>query len=130
MSVRTSIQPLVDLGLTALESEIYTYLVQNSPATGYRVATAIGRPTANTYRAIQSLQDKGCLIVEDGASRLYRAVPMEEFLGGLERRFLRLKDAAREELAKLKPAPEDERLYYLHTPDQVYERFRRMLRGS
>ena len=122
-----SIQPLIDLGLTALESDIYAYLLENSPATGYRVAKAIGKPTANTYKAIQSLQDKGAVIAEDGTSRLCRAVPMEEFLDGLERRFFKVKSEAERELARLRPAPADERFYYLQTPDQVFERFRQML---
>ena len=128
MTVRFSAQPLIDLGLTVLESEIYAFLVQNSPATGYRVAKEIGKPTANTYKAIQSLQDKGFIIVEDSTNRLCRAVPMEEFLDGLERRFFYLKTQAKKELSKLKPAPDDERLYYLKTPDQVFERFRKMMK--
>jgi sugar-specific transcriptional regulator TrmB len=123
-----SLEPLVQLGLTALEGEAYAYLLENSPATGYRVAKAIGKPTANTYKAIQSLQEKGAVIVEDGTSRLCRAVPMEEFLKGLERRFLEAKEEANRELAKLKPAPDDERFYYLQTPGQVFERLRLMLK--
>jgi sugar-specific transcriptional regulator TrmB len=122
------IQPLVDLGLTSLESEIYAYLLVNSPATGYRVAKDTGKPTANTYKAIQSLRDKGGLIIEDSTNRLCRAVPMGEFLDVLERRFFRLKKEAEKDLSGLKPAPDDERIYYLHTPDQVFERFRQMLR--
>ena len=128
MKTRFSIQPLIDLGLTVLESEIYAYLIQNSPATGYRVAKKIGKPTANTYKAIQSLQDKGFIIVEDSTNRLCRAVPMDQMLDSLERRFLDLKHKAKKELAKLKPAPDDERLYYLQTSDQVFERFRQMLK--
>jgi len=127
MNTAFSIHPLVGLGLTPLESKIYAYLSENSPATGYRVAKAIGTPTANTYKAIQSLQDKGAVIIEDGTNRLCRAVATEEFLDRLERRFSDLKTQARKELAKLKPAPEDERFYYLQTSDQVFERFRTML---
>jgi sugar-specific transcriptional regulator TrmB len=128
MRTQFSIQPLIDLGLTVLESEIYAYLVQNSPATGYRVAKDIGKPTANTYKAIGSLQDKGFIIVEDSTNRLCRAVPTEEFLDVLERRFVQLKKQAKRELVKLKPAPDDERLYYLKTPEQVFERLRQMLK--
>ncbi len=124
---RLPIQPLIDLGLTKLESEIYAYLLENSPATGYRVGKAIGRPTANTYKALQSLQHKGAVIVEDSTKRNCRAVPMDTFLEGLEKKFFHSKHEARKALAKLKPAPDDERLYHLHTPDQVFEHFRQML---
>jgi sugar-specific transcriptional regulator TrmB len=127
MRSQFSLQPLVELGLTALESEIYAYLLENSPATGYRIAKSIAKPTANTYKAIESLQDKGAILIEDSKSRLCRAVPREEFLQGLERRFFQLKSEAKRELAKLKPAPDDERIYTLRTPDQVFERLRQML---
>ncbi len=128
MPARFSVKPLVALGLTPLESEVYAYLVKNSPATGYRIAKAIGKPTANTYKAIQSLQAKGSIIIEDSTNRLCRAVPMEEFLDRLERQFSHLRNEARNELSKLKPVPEDERFYYLQATDQVFERFRAMLR--
>ncbi len=124
---RRTVQSLVELGLTTLEVAVYTFLVENSPATGYRVAKSIGKPTANTYRAIQSLEEKGWVLVEDSTSRLCRAVPVEEALGGLERRFQDLKAQAHRELMRLKAAPDDERLYHLSTPAQVFERLRRML---
>ena len=127
MTSSFSIEPLVDLGLTAMEAEVYGFLVENSPATGYKIAKAIGKPTANTYKAIQSLQARGIVLVEDSKKRLCRAVPIDEFLNGLEKKFRQTKNDATKELTKLKPAPDDERLYYLQTPDQMYERFRQML---
>lgn len=127
MKSLSSIQPLVDLGLTALEAEVYCFLVENSPATGYKIAKAIGKPTANTYKTIQSLQAKGFIFIEDGTNRLCRAQPVKEFLDSLEKRFNQTRQEAENELSKLKPAPDDERLYYLHTPDQVFEKFRQML---
>ncbi|MDO8629132.1 MAG: helix-turn-helix domain-containing protein, partial [Phycisphaerales bacterium] len=69
------IQTLVPLGFTPLEGEVYAILVAESPATGYRVAQAIGKPVANTYKAIESLERKGAIVVDDGESRLCRAVP-------------------------------------------------------
>jgi sugar-specific transcriptional regulator TrmB len=124
-----SVQPLVSLGLTALEAEVYAFLVENSPATGYRVAKRIGKPTANTYRAIQSLEVKGWIVVEDSRRRLCRAVPVEEALNALQQGFFDLQAKATRELAKLRPAPGDEHLYHLTTPGQVFERLRRMLKG-
>ena len=46
------VQTLVALGLTALEGEVYTLLLRESPATGYRVAQALGKPARQylTYR--------------------------------------------------------------------------------
>jgi len=74
MAVRDSVKALADLGFTNLEAEIYAFLLQESPATGYRIAQAIGKPAANTYKAIQSLEQKGAVIVEAGSSRMCRAI--------------------------------------------------------
>jgi len=127
MDPNSPLAPLVELGLTELESEIYAYLIENSPATGYRTARVLGKPTANTYKALASLSEKGAIQAEDGQKRLYRAVPADELLADMERRFKGLKEQAAASLSKLKPSPDDERVYHLHTPGQVFERFRQML---
>ena len=46
------------LGFTELEESVYTYLAQKSSAIGYRVAQPIRKPVANTYKAIESLEEK------------------------------------------------------------------------
>ena len=66
--------------------------------------------------------------MEGGRNRLWRAVPAEEVLAGLELRFLDLKTKAAAELSNLTPAPADERIYHLKTPDQVFQKFSRMLK--
>ena len=122
-------QSLTGLGFTELEAEVYVSLLQQSPATGYRVAQSIGRPVANTYKAIESLQQKGAVLVDEGASRLCRAVPAEELLAQLERGFQRRRQEAAQALASLRAAPEDDRVYQLQSVEQVFERCRRMLDG-
>jgi len=128
MNSKNSFKPLVELGLTDLESQIYAFLVENSPATGYRIANKINKPTANTYKALRSMQGKGIVIVEDSKPQAFRAVPTAVLLERLEKRFQKMKSLAAAELANLKPAAEDEKVYRLHTADQVFERFRDMLR--
>lgn len=120
-------QPLVELGLTALEAEAYGFLLQQSPATGYKVAQAIGKPAANTYKALESLARKGAVLVDDAENRLCRAVPADEWLNQLERQFQLRKQNASDMLAKLGTSPQDDRLYQLHTRTQVLERARAML---
>jgi sugar-specific transcriptional regulator TrmB len=122
-----ALQSLTGLGFTELEAEIYVALLEDPPATGYRVAQSIGRPVANTYKAIESLQNKGAVLIDEGASRLCRAVPAEELLGQLERSFQRRRQEAANALASVRAAPEDDRVYQLQTAEQVFERCRRML---
>lgn len=122
-----TVRHLVELGLTALEAEIYVFLARGESATGYRVAQALGKPVANTYKAIESLQLKGAIEVEDGESRTCRAVPPEEFLGRLEREFLDRRRKAGKELSRLAKPAADDRLYTIRSSAQVIERARAML---
>lgn len=119
--------PLVELGLTNLEAEIYAYLLAHSPLTGYGIAKGIGKPTANTYKAIESLHNKGAVLIDDSATRLCRAVPPDELFDSFERRFANSRNRAKTELGKLRLSPDDNRVYQLQTTEQVISRFRKML---
>ena len=121
------VQTLVAMGLTSLEAEVYGHLLLESPATGYRVAQAIGKPAANTYKALESLARKGAVLVDDGANRLCRAVPSDEWLSQLERQFQANKKQAAEALAGLSTTAYDDRIYQLTSRTQVLERCRAML---
>jgi len=118
---------LVDLGFTALEESIYTFLLTESSATGYRIAKAIGKPAANTYKAIETLAQKGAIVLVDGPRRLCRAVPHDELLAHLERRFKEHKARAERSLSTLPVQSHDDRIYKIASRDQVFERARSML---
>src|SRR5882724_6196485 len=101
MNIDQCTDALMALGFTALEAGIYTTLLRKSPITGYGIAKELGKPAANTYKAIESLQTKGAIIVDDGESRLCRAVAPEEVFGQLERSFADNKKRAEAALAEL-----------------------------
>ena len=127
MSTERSVRALVELGFTGLEAEVYTALAQHQPMTAYRVAQLTGKPAANVYKAVESLQAKGAVIVEDGASRVVHAVPADEVLGLLERGFRESRERAAAALAELQSVASDDRVYQLRSREQVIERCRRML---
>ena len=120
-------QALVELGLTGMESDVYAYLLRQSPVTGYRVAAGIGKPVANTYKAINSLAEKGAIVVDEGQSRLCRAVPPAELMARLERDFKGRQKRALDALSSLPGAPADDRVYQMRSSEQVYERCRSLL---
>jgi sugar-specific transcriptional regulator TrmB len=120
---------LLPLGFTGIEAEAYVFLLEEAPATGYRVAQGINRTTANTYKALESLQQKGAVMQEDGATRLYRAVAPEEVLSVMERTWARQRLQAERALAEVGRGARDDRVYQLAAPGQVYERCRAMLAG-
>lgn len=121
------VESLVSLGLPEIEAEAYVFLLQHSPATGYRVAKAIGRSFGTTYKALASLKERGAILVDQGPSRLSRAVSLEEFLDQLETGFRARRQRAAAAVAKLPRSSADTRIYELTSAQQVYERCRRML---
>lgn len=121
---------LTDFGFTALESEIYAFLLRESPATGYRIAKAIGKPAANTYKAMQSLESKGAILVEDAGTKRARAIPASELLDRLSKQFAKKKEEAVAGLESLGKPTMDERVYGVRSKEQVIQRMEAMLAES
>jgi sugar-specific transcriptional regulator TrmB len=118
------------LGLTRLEALAYTYLVANPGVTGYRVARGIGKPTANVYRALESLGRKNAVVHDRAATPKFRAISPDDFLARLEREFRERKDAAARELSALEPEEPDERIYMIATADMMLARARILLSAA
>ena len=118
------------LGFTEIDARVYAYLLENEPTTGYRISHDIGKPTANTYKSIASLERLGAVQVDDSANRQVRAVPPRELMAQLERGFRARKKRAEAALTALSRSGEDDRLYALRTVDQVLERAHSMIRRA
>jgi HTH-type transcriptional regulator, sugar sensing transcriptional regulator len=121
------VQTLQALGLTDLEARIYIHLLGGSPATGYGVAKALGKPAANIYQAISSLQRKGVILVEEGDRRLCRAVPHRDMIGRLSRGYQDRCRRASEALATVQRLERDDGVYQLRSRQQVLDRFESMM---
>ncbi|MCP3141846.1 TrmB family transcriptional regulator [Pyxidicoccus xibeiensis] len=121
---------LVALGFTEVEARVYCELLKGAPATGYRLAQALGKAPPNVYQALASLEHKGAVLVEEGEPRSFRPVPPEEVLTALQRGFEQRKLAAGEALRKLHTPVQDDRIYHLKSLAQVMERARTMVAGA
>lgn len=115
------------LGLTEMEASIYTFLLRENPVTGYHIANVVGKPVANIYKSIKSLEKKGAVIIEEDKKRLCRPVKLKEFMGLLERRFKSQRSAAEGELTALQSITQDDRVYQIRSVEEVLERCRTML---
>jgi sugar-specific transcriptional regulator TrmB len=118
------------LGFSEIEALVYCYLLTNAPATGYKVSRGIGKPVANTYKAIADLKNRGVLELSAEDNKIATPVAPEELLRRLDGEFNRQREEAASELAKLSREPEDEHLYRLNSPQQVLDRARAMLEGA
>lgn len=122
-----AIAALRELGFNQLEAEVYVFLLPSPPVTAYRVAQNIARPTANVYKAVESLARKGAILLEEGESRVCRAVPVAEFRKRAERDHRSLLEAAASALSHLDAPAPDERVYRLESASQVFESARDMI---
>lgn len=122
---------LQSLGMNRLEAEIYIFLLQQpDPVTAYRAAQVLGKPTANVYKAVDSLVRKGAVMVDEGQTRLLRPAPAEEFLGQLEAGFHARTQQAASMLSELQTMESDGGIYHLESADLVIERCCAMLKGA
>ena len=121
---------LEGLGFTSLEATIYVYLLKTSPATGYRVAKEVGRTFSTTYRVLESLEHKGAVVLDDGETKQYRAVPAADLVRQMK---AKLTDSGAQlvEACRQLPASElDDRIYRLKTRSQIFEKARGLLQES
>ena len=124
------ISDLCELGLTEMESRIYICLLNDSPATAYRVAQSICKPTANTYSSMASLEEKGFVMYHDADKKLYRAVPRDELLHQLQRHFDKRRDRAEQSLARIEVSSQDNHVYHITTVEGIFERALAMMRRA
>src|SRR5688500_18750659 len=121
---------LAALGFTETDALVYCELLRASPASGYRLAQAIGKAPANTYAALAALTQKGAVVVDDSAGKSFRPCPPGELISALERGYEARARAAGEALDQLYKPPEDDRIYQLATAAQALERARAMIDGA
>lgn len=129
--LQAATESLRALGLNQLEAEVYVTLLRSAePQTAYRLGQMIGRPTANVYKAIAVLQEKGAVAVEDGERRMCSAVPVDEFISQVQREVGKRTRLAREALAGLAVEQQQARLFQIPTVSAALERASRMLAAA
>lgn len=119
---------LMPLGFTELESRLYHELLKQSPLTGYRLAQLVAKAPANTYQALNSLAQKGAVIVSEGLgeAKTYRPVAPQELMAGLDQSFQSRRELALKSLEEMERPAQEEHVYQLQTVPQVLERARAM----
>lgn len=128
MTTITPVATLLDLGFTEIEARLFCELTRLGPSTGYRLGKAIGKAAANTYQALETLAQKGAVLVDEADdAKTWRAVPGPELIAALDARHAQRSRQALAALATLKAAESEPRLYGLKTPDQVIARARAMI---
>ncbi len=128
--VRSS-EVLERLGFTPLEATIYSFLAGAGPATGYRIAQAVGKPVGNVYKAVEALEDKGAVMTsEEDATRLVRAVAVGEVVARLRGELSAACDEVVRSLESTNEEVADDHVYRLTHTGQLARRAVSMLESA
>ena len=123
-------EALAALGFSPLEAEVYAFLARHSPATGYRVAQALGKPVGNIYKAIESLETRGAVVTsEDEGNRLARAAPPGDLLNAARRRLDQIAPAL-DTLGEDADGEPDDLLYRVSDREGTLQRARALLKDA
>ena len=123
-------EALLQLGFNQLECDVYLHLLTNKQMTAYKVGTSINKPTANVYKAMDSLAIKGAVIIESNKSKYCRAVPPNEFLSHYENNILEKTRQTKELLKNIEKNYDDEKTYSIKSVPLVFERFKTMMQKA
>lgn len=123
-----NIEILTDIGFNKLEAEVYIYLLSNPPATAYKIGKEINKPTANVYKAIDVLSEKGAVLIEDNKNKLCKAVDINEFLTLYDKEMLAKTNKAREVLKNLSSDVYEQNTYKIQSIPLIFERFENMMK--
>ena len=122
---------LRDLGLNELEANIYIWLLENKRSTGYKIAGQIGKPVANTYKALKSLQNKGAVISDDSSGTIYfDTIPIEEFLNKIENEFKAKREQIVDQVNKLEVQQEPAGIFEIKSKELVFEKVNSMTKSA
>jgi sugar-specific transcriptional regulator TrmB len=122
---------LSGVGFSGSEAEVYLALLGEPGASGYRVAQLVGKPAANTYKALDSLRVKGAVVADDSTgTKTYVALSVREYLDGMRRDLETRQEELEGELRGLTTTPLKGGIFQLVNPSQVYERARGMLAAA
>lgn len=102
-----TIDILKNLGFTEYEAKAYLALLSHSPSTGYAVAKNSGVPRSKIYEVLDSLTDRGDILVSPGATPLYQAVPPKELIASRKAKAEETYDKAELMLSRFVNAAQD-----------------------
>lgn len=127
------IQALAMMGLTRMEAAVYLQLRALSPvgpATGYKVAKALGKDPASVYAVLEELQRRGVAYAASGPPKGFLPEDPARMIVRLEEDLKAAAEAAREALSSPAEVAVDDDAYCLATAGQVLAVAADMIRGA
>ena len=125
------IDELSEIGLTEYEAKVYLALLQEHPASGYRISQGSGVPRSMVYQALGRLEAKGIVMKTAGErATLYRPLPPEVLLEGVEQDHQERMQSLSQGLEQLYAARDEDRLWNIAGHSSVLAYAREMIRSA
>lgn len=125
------IDGLSEIGLTEYEAKVYLALLQEHPASGYRISQGSGVPRSMVYQALGRLEAKGIVMKTAGErAMLYRPLPPEVLLEGLQQDHQERMQLLSQGLEQLYAAQHEDRLWNIAGRSSVLAYAREMIQSS
>jgi sugar-specific transcriptional regulator TrmB len=125
------IKMLNDLGINDLEAQIFITLLQIPDSTGYKIAGAISKPTANTYKALTQLENKGLIICDESSgSKTYSAIDINEYFNRLTSELNQKRKKIISTIKSLEKGKKKFGNFILSDINQVYEKAKSLIDQS
>lgn len=125
---KEALEAVKDLGLTGYEAKVYLALLDESPASGYRVAQNSGVPRSKVYEVLGGLVSRGVALVNHGEPLRYAPVSPEELISHRKRELEGALENARESLDRyVGDSASRELIWDLAGREAILERAREMI---
>jgi len=125
--MKEQVNTLIDIGFNRLEADVYIYLLSHPPATAYKIGKEINKPTANVYKAIDTLSIKGAVLIEDNKNKLCKAVNSNEFIAAYKAEILNNAAQAEKALNNINVEVLDQNSYRIQSVALIFKRFQNMM---
>ncbi len=120
-------QVFAELGFNALEAEVYIALLKHGSQTAYRIGKLINRPTANVYKAVEVLHQRGAIEIDESEVRQCKAIPIEAIAKQFEKEYKNKISQATALLSNLQKETQDTGIFKLQSVEAVVQRAKEML---
>lgn len=118
---------LCNLHFTKLEAQIYITLLEGGELTGYQIAKKIHISRSSVYSVLDSMHERGILMLLQGEPLVYRAENPDTLIPKLKRQFSEDADVAQLKLKNIAKDSSQEQFFNLKGFDNVVAKARELL---
>ena len=123
-------EKLESFGLTRTESLVYLILLKNGKQSGYKIAKELKLSRSTIYQALDSLYDKGYVLLIPSEIKEYEAKDSDVLMKELEEQYTNNIKDLRKELKEIKSEKSRDYFFNISTMENSINRLKEMIRAA